>query len=169
MKALVGAFNQEKALVGAFSVIVQPVVEPMDWFAALAVMHQSDYDDPHLTRIAGLQHLADRGLWVHSERVCWGCLCWHHWDIRHSHNQGSTISCKGMRMTSVSVSSSCWAGQAWAWWSCWSRTIWGPASPARTQPPTAGTLTRTWTTTPTLGPCTAPSPHTPATAWMKSW
>ena len=37
MKALVGAFNQEKALVGAFSVIVQQVVEPMDRFAALAV------------------------------------------------------------------------------------------------------------------------------------
>ena len=37
MKALVGAFNQEKALVGAFSVIVQPVVEPMDRFAALEV------------------------------------------------------------------------------------------------------------------------------------
>ena len=37
MKALVGAFNQEKALVevGAFSVIIQPVVEPMDRFAAL--------------------------------------------------------------------------------------------------------------------------------------
>ena len=35
MKALVGTFNQEKALVGAFSVIVQPVVEPMDRFAAL--------------------------------------------------------------------------------------------------------------------------------------
>ena len=35
MKALVGAFNQEKALVGAFSVIVQLVVEPMDQFAAL--------------------------------------------------------------------------------------------------------------------------------------
>ena len=35
MKALVGAFNQEKALVGAFPVIVQPVVEPMDRFAAL--------------------------------------------------------------------------------------------------------------------------------------
>ena len=32
---LVGAFNQEKALVGAFSVIVQPVVEPMDRFTAL--------------------------------------------------------------------------------------------------------------------------------------
>ena len=29
MKALGGAFNQEKALVGAFSVIVQPVVEPL--------------------------------------------------------------------------------------------------------------------------------------------
>ena len=35
MKALVGAFNQEKALVGAFSVIVQLVVEPIDRFAAL--------------------------------------------------------------------------------------------------------------------------------------
>ena len=35
MKVLVGAFNQEKALVGTFSVIVQPVVEPMDRFAAL--------------------------------------------------------------------------------------------------------------------------------------
>ena len=35
MKALVGAFNQEKVLVGAFSVIVQPVVEPMDRFTAL--------------------------------------------------------------------------------------------------------------------------------------
>ena len=30
MKGLVGAFNQEKALVGAFSVIVQPIVEPME-------------------------------------------------------------------------------------------------------------------------------------------
>ena len=36
MKAVVAAFNQEKALVGAFSVIVQPVVEPMDRFAALS-------------------------------------------------------------------------------------------------------------------------------------
>ena len=36
MKALVGAFNQEKALVGAFSVIVQPVVEPMEQHTALA-------------------------------------------------------------------------------------------------------------------------------------
>ena len=37
MKALVGAFNQEKALAGAFSVIVQPVVEPMDRFTALLI------------------------------------------------------------------------------------------------------------------------------------
>ena len=38
MKALVGAFNQEKALVGAFSVIVQPVVEPMDHYTALIMI-----------------------------------------------------------------------------------------------------------------------------------
>ena len=37
MKAVVAAFNQEKALVGAFSVIVQPVVEPMDCFTELVV------------------------------------------------------------------------------------------------------------------------------------
>ena len=35
MKAVGAAFNQEKALVGAFSVIVQPVVDPMDRFTAL--------------------------------------------------------------------------------------------------------------------------------------
>ena len=35
VKALAGAFNQEKALVGAFSVIVKPVVEAMDRFTAL--------------------------------------------------------------------------------------------------------------------------------------
>ena len=38
VEALVGAFNQEKALVGAFSVIVQPIVEPMDRFAALVLV-----------------------------------------------------------------------------------------------------------------------------------
>ena len=43
MKALVGAFNQEKALVGAFSVIVQPVVELMDRFTAL------ENTQPHIT------------------------------------------------------------------------------------------------------------------------
>ena len=35
VKALEGAFNQEKALVGAFFVIVQPVVEPMENYTAL--------------------------------------------------------------------------------------------------------------------------------------
>ena len=35
MKAVVAAFNQEKALVGAFSVIVQTVVEPMEHCTAL--------------------------------------------------------------------------------------------------------------------------------------
>ena len=35
VKALVGAFNQVKALVEAFSVIVQPVVEPMEHYTAL--------------------------------------------------------------------------------------------------------------------------------------
>ena len=38
MKALVGAFNQEKALVGAFSVIVQPFVEPIEHYTALIVI-----------------------------------------------------------------------------------------------------------------------------------
>ena len=39
MNAVVAAFNQEKALVGAFFVIVQPVVEQMDRFAALHRSH----------------------------------------------------------------------------------------------------------------------------------
>ena len=43
MKALVGAFNQEKALEVAFSVIVQPVVETMDRFTALFEVPYSDY------------------------------------------------------------------------------------------------------------------------------
>ena len=48
MKALVGAFNQEMALVGAFSVIVQPVVEQMDHFTALHKVHP-----PHAARLQG--------------------------------------------------------------------------------------------------------------------
>ena len=39
------AFNQEKALVGAFSVIVQPVVEPIDRFAALPQTTDCDSAD----------------------------------------------------------------------------------------------------------------------------
>ena len=39
---LLGAFNQKKALVGAISVIVQPVVEPMDRFTALILTQHKD-------------------------------------------------------------------------------------------------------------------------------
>ena len=39
MKALIGDFNQEK-VVRAFSVIVKPVVEPMDRFTALVLTTQ---------------------------------------------------------------------------------------------------------------------------------
>ena len=44
MKAVEAAFNQEKALVVAFSVIVQPVVEPMDHFTALSFMQKTVKD-----------------------------------------------------------------------------------------------------------------------------
>ena len=46
MKAVVAAFNQEKALVGAFSVIVQPVVEPMEHYTALTWRYSSTLDWP---------------------------------------------------------------------------------------------------------------------------
>ena len=46
MKALVGAFNQEKALVGAFSVIVQPVVEPMKHYTALILINNVAQSSP---------------------------------------------------------------------------------------------------------------------------
>ena len=45
MKVLVGAFNQEKALVGAFSVIVQPVVEPMEHYTALTQEEGGEGED----------------------------------------------------------------------------------------------------------------------------
>ena len=45
--ALVGAFNQEKALVGAFSVIVQPVVEPMEHYTALVVCLGRSWERRH--------------------------------------------------------------------------------------------------------------------------
>ena len=44
MKAVVAAFNQEKALVGAFSLIVQPVVEPMEHYTALIFMYVDNTD-----------------------------------------------------------------------------------------------------------------------------
>ena len=61
MKALVGAFNQEKALVGAFSVIVQPVVEPMDRFAALVLVLVPVLAQPqHVLRLAPVLPLGVR-------------------------------------------------------------------------------------------------------------
>ena len=50
VKALLGAFNQEKALVGAFSVIVQLVVEPMDRFAAQFVPITPSHQEDEYTR-----------------------------------------------------------------------------------------------------------------------
>ena len=38
LRMVVAAFNQEKALVGAFSVIVQPVVEPIEHYTALVII-----------------------------------------------------------------------------------------------------------------------------------
>ena len=52
MKALVGAFNQEKALVGAFSVIVQPVMEPMEHSTARSELNHL-LDDEELCTIKG--------------------------------------------------------------------------------------------------------------------
>ena len=54
VKVLVGAFNQEKALVGAFSVIVQPVVEPMDRFTALVITSITTHQRPDPEHDAGL-------------------------------------------------------------------------------------------------------------------
>ena len=52
MKALVGAFNQEKALIGAFSVNVQPVVEPMEHYTALILVHTLATLPPLLASLA---------------------------------------------------------------------------------------------------------------------
>ena len=41
VKAVVAAFNQEKAIVGAFSVIVQPIAEPMEHYTALVSSHRN--------------------------------------------------------------------------------------------------------------------------------
>ena len=57
MKALVGAFNQEKALVGAFSVIVQPVVELMDRFTALVLVPEHGGGPHEVAQVeAGAEH-----------------------------------------------------------------------------------------------------------------
>ena len=58
MKALVGTFNQEKALVGAFSVIVKTGVEPMEHHTALfgTCEHAaSDVPRPRATVYVGIK------------------------------------------------------------------------------------------------------------------
>ena len=64
MKALVGAFNQEKALVGAFSVIVQPVVEPMEHYTALAASPCDDNPAKHSQWTAAPENL----MWQETEQ-----------------------------------------------------------------------------------------------------
>ena len=54
MKVLIGPFNQEKALVGAFSVIVKTDCETMDRFAPLIVIL---HIFPHLTTLDRVHHM----------------------------------------------------------------------------------------------------------------
>ena len=54
MKAVVAAFNQEKALVGAFSVIVQRIVELMDRFTALVLNRELQKGTLFATRTHGM-------------------------------------------------------------------------------------------------------------------
>ena len=62
MKAVVAAFNQEKALVGAFSVIVQPVAEPMEHYTALI-------ERGHLERLELMLEVL-RVLWCRESPSC---------------------------------------------------------------------------------------------------
>ena len=61
VKAVVAAFNQEKALVGAFSVIVQPVVEPLDRFTQHAHLHH------HSHHTSASMVIASNAFWRGSE------------------------------------------------------------------------------------------------------
>ena len=74
MKALVGAFNQEKALVEAFSMIVQPVVEPMDRFTALVLIirHTTYHQDQDV--MSNLQLMLSCGF---TPSARWSV--WHNW------------------------------------------------------------------------------------------
>ena len=67
MKAIVGAFNQEKALVGAFSVIVQPIVEPMEHYTAAVTTPTPSHSHPPL--LPGLALVRGVGVRVDVVRV----------------------------------------------------------------------------------------------------
>ena len=77
MKALVGAFNQEKALVGASSVIVQPVVEPMDSFTPPDIQGEAGRSryrvirDNHLDTCLDIQSSSAEG----NQIFLMGCSC----------------------------------------------------------------------------------------------
>ena len=76
VKALVGTFNQEKALVGAFSVIVQPVVEPMEQHTALLLHSHQMHLPPTRTLTVIMINLGGVNfffhLWslFHNETIC---------------------------------------------------------------------------------------------------
>ena len=72
MKAVVATFNQEKALVGAFSVTVQPVVEPMDRFAALV---ESDTCPNVQATVTRVNVTLRKALPVNVRWLLFGCLC----------------------------------------------------------------------------------------------
>ena len=61
MKAVVAAFNHEKALVGAFSVIVQLVVEPVDRFTALSTKFSRSVLQSADNTVDGLSRLEEEG------------------------------------------------------------------------------------------------------------
>ena len=71
MKVLVGTFNQEKALVGAFSVIVLPVVEPMDRFTAL--LRKFGYDPEDEKPVYGVPdgEVANNTHQIHQKKQFW--------------------------------------------------------------------------------------------------
>ena len=83
VKALVGAFNQEKALVGAFSAIVQPVVEPMEHYTTLVQLCSC-------AAVPTLMVCAEREMVL--SMVCWWGASW--------------ASCSWCSPTTVSLSSS---------------------------------------------------------------
>ena len=103
MKALVGAVNQEKALVGAFSVIVQPVVEPMDRFTALIPGAQQEERQPQADPVADTgrdhgqedipgDHQGDRECYQETSRRCQRGFCLHSRGTGDQHQQ-RLLSC----------------------------------------------------------------------------
>ena len=98
-KALVGAFNQEKALVGAFSVIV---VEPMDRFTALVRIYNASKFRLASHRWAAGEVLLRVGLTDYKDHVGTNLSP----DVQKFIGQGDD---KVKRVASPDLSSSVWA------------------------------------------------------------